>query len=46
MITTSYTASNGNYTITCDECGYSETDPTLPWLNRWFRQQHRKNGCN
>ena len=40
MIIKSFSYTTGDHTITCDECGYTESDPTLPWLERWFNDHH------
>jgi len=40
MINQTYNPANGVYTLTCDQCGHTASDPTLPWLRRWFASRH------
>lgn len=44
MISETYSTTTGDYTLTCDRCGYSQSDPTIKWLVSWFRHSHK--GCN
>jgi hypothetical protein len=44
MVNETYTARTGEYTLTCDRCGHTASDPTIAFLYRWFNQQHK--GCN
>jgi beta-lactamase class D len=46
MVIETFSYTTGDYTLTCDTCGHTASDPTIGWLVGWFRQNHTRKGCN
>jgi hypothetical protein len=44
MVIETFSYVTGNYTLACDVCGYTQSDPTIQWLVSWYRDTHK--GCN